>query len=105
MEQLDAYILEIIEAKKLPGLTDEVKASLVEDLTSQLFDLVDRALLEELTDEQLDAFNDRMEATDADDAAHQFLIEAGVDIEKVTARTMLRFRELYLQSPQERQQG
>ena len=105
MEQLDAYILEIIEAKKLSGLTDEVKVSLIEDLKAQLFDQVDRALLEELTDEQLDAFNDRMETTDADDAPHQFLVEAGVDIEKVTARTMLQFRELYLQSSEERQQG
>ena len=101
MDQLDTFIAEIIEAKNLPGLTDEVKSSLVEDMKSQLFDQVDRALLEELTDEQLDEFNERMEQDTSETVPHDFLVEHGVDIERVTARTMLEFRDLYLESPKE----
>lgn len=102
MDQLDEFVIEIIEAKNLPGLTDEVKANLIEDMKSQLFDQVDRALLDELTDDQLDAFNERMESDTSETAPHDFLVENGVDIQKVTARTMLKFRDLYLQTPQER---
>jgi hypothetical protein len=54
--------------------------------------------LDELTDEQLDAFNAQLDQPDLpDDATEKFLIDNGVDIQKVTARTMLRFRDLYLQ--------
>lgn len=105
MDQLDAFITEIIDAKQLSGINEEVKASLLEDLRKQLLDQVDRALLEELTDEQLDAFNEYMEQPDlSDDAPEKFLVEHGVDIERVTARAMLKFRDLYLQSAQEREE-
>jgi len=105
MDQLDTFITEIIEEKNLPGLTDEVRLSLIEDMKSQLFDQVDRALLEELTDDQLDAFNERMEQDTSETAPHDFLVEHGVDIEKVTARTMLQFRDLYLETPKERSEA
>ena len=100
MDKLDEFIGEIIDAKQLPGINDEVRAALIEDMSKQLLDQIDRALVEELTDEQLDAFNDRMEQPDVDDnTAEQFLIDSGVDIQAVTARTMLHFRDLYLRPP------
>lgn len=105
MDELDTFITEIIDAKNLPGLTDEVKNSLIEDMKNQLLDQVDHALLEELTDEQLDEFSEQVEHSDNEDTAQEYLLTHGVDIEKVTARTMLKFRELYLQSSQERQEG
>ncbi|MFZ3009702.1 MAG: DUF5663 domain-containing protein [Candidatus Microsaccharimonas sp.] len=106
MDQLDAFITEIIDAKQLSGINDEVKASLLEDLRKQLLDQVDRALLEELTDEQLDEFNEHMDQPDLpDDAPEKFLVEHGVDIERVTAKAMLKFRDLYLQPAQEREEA
>jgi len=105
MDELDSFVAEIIDTKGLPGLTDEVRLSLAQDLKDQLLDQIDHALLEELTDEQLDIFVEKMEATDDEAAAQQFLLAQGIDVEKVTARTMLAFRDLYLRSPQERSEG
>jgi hypothetical protein len=102
MDELDTFVAEIIESKNLPGLNDEVRLTLIEDLKDQLLDQVDRALLEELNDEQLDVFVEKMEQTDGEGAAQEFLLAQGVDIERVTARTMLTFRDLYLRSPEER---
>jgi len=102
MDELDSFIAEIIDTKKLPGLSDEVRTTLEEDLREQLLDQIDRALLEELSDEQLDVFVEKMEQTEDEGAAQRFLSEQGIDVEKVTARTMLAFRDLYLRSPQER---
>lgn len=105
MDQLDTFITEIIDEKNLPGLTDDVKQSLLEDLKTQLLDRVDHALLEKLTDEQLDEFTEQVAQSTDETFAERYLTEHGVDIEKVTARTMLIFRDLYLQSPQERQES
>lgn len=105
MDELDTFITEIVDTKNLPGLTDEVKKSLVEDMKNQLLDQVDRALLEELSDDQLDEFSEQVEQSGDDDAAQTYLLSHGVDVEKVTARTMLAFRDLYLQSSPERQEG
>ena len=102
MDELDAFIVEIIDAKNLPVTDEEVKKSLIEDLKMQLLDRVDHALLEELTDDQLDEFTELVSHTEDETAAERYLIEHGVDIERISARTMLKFRDLYLQSPQER---
>jgi hypothetical protein len=103
MDTLDTFIGEIIDSKSLPGMTDEVKQALIEDMRARLFDQINRALVQELPDEKIEELNVLLES-DADDAATQrFLIDNGVNVEAVTTRTMARFRELYLQSAQERQ--
>lgn len=105
MDQLDTFVSNIIDEKNLPGLTEEVKHSLIDDLKSQLLDKVDHALLEELTDDQLDEFTEQVTASDDETVAERYLTEHGVDIERITAQTMLVFRDLYLQTPKERQES
>jgi len=102
MEQLDAFIGEIIEAKKLPGLSDEVKNGLIEDMRTRLLDLINRALIGELSDEQIDSFNVLMDQPQFDqDATEKFFAEQGIDTQQVAARTMLQFRDLYLNPPKD----
>ncbi|MBC7565304.1 hypothetical protein H7100_03710 [Candidatus Saccharibacteria bacterium] len=105
MDQLDTFISQIIDEKNLPGITEEVKQSLIEDLKMQMLDRIDHALLEKLTDEQLDEFTEQVQQSDDKEFTERYLSEHGVDVEKVTARTMLAFRDLYLESPQERQES
>ena len=102
MDQLDQFIKEIIDTKQLPGITDEAKAGLLEDMRERLLDMLNHALVEALPEEKLAEFSTLLDGGVSDDAVQQFIAESGVDVEKITAQTMLAFRNLYLQTASER---
>jgi len=103
MDQLDAFIKDIIDAKQLNGITDEAKSGLIEEMRERLLDMINRALVEALPEEKVEAFSLLLDNDGVtEEQIQQFIVESGVDIEKVTAKTLLAFRELYLQSSAER---
>lgn len=100
---LDTFIGEIIHAKHLIGVTEEVRAQLIRDLRDRLLDQINRAIIESLPDDKLDEFNARFNDNNASDEDLQsFINESGIDTKKIAATTMLRFRDLYLQTSKER---
>ena len=106
MDQLDTFIHEIIESKQLPGITDEAKVGLAEEMREQLLDLINRALIEALPEEKVSELSTLLDDENvADDTLQRFVAESGVDVESITAKTMLAFRGLYLQGPEERSTG
>lgn len=102
-DELDRFVAEILEAKKLSGVTDDVREQLIGDLKQQLLDQINRALINALPESKLDELN-RMLEDEAipDDAIQQFIVNSGIDVKRVTVDTMLAFRGLYLQSAEER---
>lgn len=102
--ELDRFIADILEAKKLSGITDDVRAQLISDLKQTLLDQINRALIEALPEEKLNEFNAMLDDSNVtDDAIQQFIMNSGVDVQKVTTQTMLLFRGLYLQTAEERE--
>lgn len=96
-DELDKFIEDIVAVKQLSGVTDEVRAQLVSDLKQRLLDQINRALIDALPDEQIDAFNALLdEPSSTDETVQQFIVNTGVDVRRVTAETMLRFRDLYI---------
>lgn len=96
-DELDQFIADILTAKQLSGVTDEVRVQLTADLKERLLDQINRALINALDDEQIAQFNALLDDSSTDDqAAQQFIVNSGVDVRQVTAKTMLRFRDLYL---------
>jgi len=95
-DQLDQFILDILEQKQLPGITPEVKAQLVTDLKQRLLDQIDRAIIDALPDDKMDQFNDLLDNSADDAQVQEFMVSAGVDVKQVAIDTMLRFRSLYL---------
>lgn len=105
MDQLDTFIREIIDAKNLPGLTEEAKSGLLEEMRERLLDQINRALINALPEDKVAEFSTLLDdETISDDEVQNFIATSGVDVEKVTAKTMLAFRDLYLQSASERAQ-
>lgn len=103
MDQLDQFIKEIIDAKNLPGITDDAKAGLLEEMRDGLMDKINRALIEALPESKIGEFNQLFDTPDVSDEQVQMFIEqSGVDTQKITAQTMLQFRSLYLQNSAER---
>jgi hypothetical protein len=103
MDQLDAFIKEIIDTKQLPGITEEAKAGLAEEMRERLLDQINRALIDSLPDDKVEALSQLLDGDTVDDAQIQaFVADSGVNVEEVTAKTMIAFRALYLQGPGER---
>ena len=97
VDELDQFVEEMVTAKGLSGLTDEVRQQLVSDMKHQLLDQINRALINELPEDRVAQFDTMLDDSSIDATALQrFIVDAGVDVQKVTARTMLQFRDLYI---------
>lgn len=100
--QLEEFVEDILTDKKLPGLTDDVRLDVVADMVQTLRELIDRAVIEAMPDDNLEELNKLL---DQPETTREQLTEAirtsGVDTKRIAADTMLRFRELYLEGPGE----
>lgn len=98
--ELERFINEILDEKQLPGVTPEVRIQLVTDLKERLLDQINRALITALPEVKIVEFNTLLDdETVSDESIQQFIADSGVDVQKVTLQTMLRFSELYLGRP------
>jgi FKBP-type peptidyl-prolyl cis-trans isomerase (trigger factor) len=96
-DELDQFVNEMLDAKKLSGMSDDVRSQLVSDLKQRLLDQINKALIDALPDDKMDAFEQLLDDETIDDArVQQFILEAGVDVRKVTTVTMLRFYDMYV---------
>lgn len=103
-DELDKFIADILEAKQLSGVDDLVRDQLISDLKNSLLDQINRALINALPEDKLDELNTMLEDDSvADEAVQQFIMDSGVNVQRVTVETMLAFRSLYLQTPEERE--
>lgn len=97
MNQFDTFISDIIDAKQLPGLTEDSKAGLIEEMRECLLDMIDRALLEALPDEKVAEFSALADDSQVTNEQLQaFITSNGVNVEEVTTTTLVAFRDLYL---------
>jgi hypothetical protein len=97
-EVLDAFIDGILAQKGLPGLENEQVLRYVrQDMAQRLLDQIDKALIEALPEAKAVEFDKLLddEKVSSEDV-QGFIVDAGVDVPKVTALTMVRFRDLYL---------
>jgi len=96
-DELDQFVNEMLDAKRLSGVTDDVRTQLVSDLKQRLLDQINKALIDALPDEKMDEFERLLDDDSlADEQIQQFIVNAGVDVKKVTTVTMLRFYDLYV---------
>lgn len=96
-DELDQFITEMLSAKQLPGVTDEVHQQLVADLKQRLLDQINRALVDALPDEKMNEFEALLDNQEvSDEQVQQFIANSGVDVKRVTTETMLRFYDLYV---------
>ncbi len=96
MDELDSFISNILDEKQLSGVTEDVRAQLVEDLKNRLLDQVNRALIDAMPDEKIDQFNELLDRNVGDEELQQFVTDSGVNIPAVTTAAMLHFRDAYL---------
>lgn len=105
-QALDNFINDMLTDKDLSGVNDEARVYLVEDLKIRLLDQVNRSIIAEMSEEKGNEFSELLDKESVtDEQVQQFIADSGVDTQKIAARTMLAFRELYLQTPQDREEA
>lgn len=78
-----------------PAAFDQLRQEMMSELKSQ----IDRAVINELSEDQAQQFSALLDSPETTEQVLQdFIINSGVDTEQVVARTMLKFREFYLGS-------
>ena len=95
--EIDTFIDNLITDKNLSGLTPEGREQIASELKDALIEQINRAVLNNLSDEKLDELNDLLDKGGMDDEKmHDFIMNSGVDVPKVTTETLLYFRNFYL---------
>jgi len=96
-DELDRFVRDMLAAKDLPGVDDDVREQLVKDLKERLLDQVDRAIITAIPDNKIDGFNALLDSADTtSQGIRDYISQCGVDVQRVTTNAMLRFRDLYL---------
>ncbi len=96
-DPFEQFVAEMLDSKEWSTRVDEEgRKQLEEDLKVRLMDQIDRAVIEELPEEKVDGLNELLDHEAPDEEIQQYIATSGVDVQGVTLRTMLRFRELYL---------
>ena len=99
-EQLLPFVDTMLKEKCLAGMRPEVFQQLRKDLVRELKSQIDRAIVDELSESQVDEFSALMDSEGmTEEVLQKFIQDSGVDATTVVARTMTRFRELYLGAP------
>jgi hypothetical protein len=96
-ENLDKFINQLIEDKKLGGLTAENRPYIIEDLRNRVTQQVYVAVLDALPDKSFDEFEKESTQTNPDPKRLQeIILNSGVDSGKIIAEALVRFRSLYI---------
>jgi hypothetical protein len=103
-DELDKFVAEILEAKQLPGVVDEeVRQQLANDLKNNLLTEINKALINAMPDEKIDQLNTILDDPSVtEEKIQDFVMQSGIDIRRITTQTMILFRSLYLETPEER---
>jgi len=101
---LEEFVDTILTEKNLPGLSDDARPEVIADMVLTLRELIDRAVIEALPEDKLDELNKKLadDPTVSREQISELIAASGVDIEHITADTLLKFRELYLAGPSEK---
>lgn len=95
-DAISKFISDLIEAKNFKTLDDDVRQQLEKDLKIRLLNQIDRAVIEKLPENKVDGLNDLLDRNASQQEIQQYIDMSGVNRQKVTLETMLRFRSLYL---------
>ncbi len=98
MEAIDKFIDQLLKDKGLTGLDAEVEAQLKRDLGQRLMDQIDRAVIEALPEEKAIELSAKLDDDNfSQEDTTKFIQDSGVDMQRVSLETMLKFRDLYLE--------
>ena len=102
MENVGAFIDQIIEEKGYQDLDAEVLEQLKADLTARLLDMLDRQLIQALPEDKAEELSNKLDDPNfSDEDMYNFITnEGGVDAQQVMIDTMIQFKLFYVNGEQ-----
>lgn len=96
-DPFQAFIGDMIASKTWEtALDNDAKKQLEEDLKNRLMDQIDQAVIEALPEDKIDGLNDLLDRDASEDVIYQYVADSGIDVQRITTQTMMRFRDLYI---------
>lgn len=98
-QSIDLFVEGLIEEKGLKVESDNVHTDIFNDLKTRLMQEIDRSLVAELPDEELDDLSKQIAANEGKidpEVVAEKVANAGINVEDVVGKTMAKFREIYL---------
>jgi hypothetical protein len=97
--QYDPFIDKLLEERQYQTLTPENRQFIVEDLRERIAEQVNRAIFDALPDEYLTQAEQLLASGEPTAEKLQQIIKASkINVEKIVAQTLVRFRAFYLRS-------
>jgi hypothetical protein len=102
MENVGAFIDQIIEEKGYQDLDAEVLEQLKADLTARLLDMLDRQLIQALPEDKAEELSNKLDDPNfSDEDMYNFITnEGGVNAQQVMIDTMIQFKLFYVNGEQ-----
>ena len=97
MENVEAFIDQLIDEKGYTTLDEVARNELKRDMIQRLMDQIDRAAINALPEEKAAELSEKLDDPNfTNEGAGKFMQESGVDLQQVALTTMLQFRSLYI---------
>jgi hypothetical protein len=96
-QELKKFVDTILKEKNLKGVEQNILDKLSDELTSSLETQINRALVDSLTDQQLNDFEKLVDEQNTEKLKTYFN-DVGVPVQQIVTQVMTRFRTAYLGS-------
>ena len=96
-KELRDFVAAIIKEKNLQGVSQEIQDKLIDDLTGRLGDQINRALIDQLNDDQFKEFSQLVDDGNTE-ALSTYFNDKGINVTETVTKVMARFRISYLGS-------
>ena len=94
-EFLSAFAAGLLAEKGLGEMDDETKSDMIHDLVERITTFVNRAVLEALPSDKLDAINQLPDDTSIEEV-NKIIQTSGINVDQITANALEKFRSIYL---------
>jgi Protein of unknown function (DUF5663) len=95
---MEEFIQQLLRDQGIPeDLDADIRAELIEDLTTRANDLINQRLIDALSDQAVEEFNKLLDDESVEPARLQEFIAANVpERQRITTAALLEFRQVYL---------
>ena len=96
-QALDLFVDQLIYDKGMGEMSEDLKNEIHADLKERIIFQINRAIIAQLPDNELDTLNKGLDdGTATEDMINELVAKAGIDTNGIIEDTMLKFRAVYL---------
>jgi hypothetical protein len=95
-DPVDEFIDKLIKEKNLTSLDDEMRARVASELKELVMSNINKAIVQQIPEEKAKELTELLDDQNTNEEQLQGFVESVVDVKKITAMELARFRNAYL---------